>query len=154
MARIKLDIPENLPFRTQLEIRVTDLNYGNHLGNDRVLSMMHEARMRFLASKGMNEIDAAGVSFIMGDCAIVYKSEGHYGQKMEVHVGAGDYARVSFDIFYRFVLADDEKVIAEGKTGIVCYDYKEGKVKAVPQELKEALGDLSAMELQKGNSEA
>lgn len=146
MGRIKLHIPPELPFRTVLPVRITDLNYGAHLGNDSVLSMMHEARARFLAHHGMSETDAAGVSFIMGDCAIVYKAEAFFGDELEVFVGAGEYSRVSFDIYYRFMLKGSEKVIAEAKTGIVCFSYEVRKVQAVPEALKNALGEVNSPE--------
>jgi len=146
MARIELDIPSHLPFVTRMPVRVTDLNYANHLSNDALLGMAHEARMRWFHHHGYTEIDAEGVSFIMADCAIVYKSEGFYGQELTVSVGVGDYSRVSFDIFYRFELEKKGKVVAEVKTGLVCFDYDARKVRSVPTALKEAFGDVRADE--------
>lgn len=144
MARIELDIPENLPFVTHIPVRVTDLNYANHLSNDAILGMAHEARMRWFKHHGYTEIDAEGVSFIMADCAIVYKAECFYGQELKVSVGVGDYSRVSFDIYYRFELEAESKVVAEIKTGLVCFNYEVKKVRTVPAALKEAFGDVRA----------
>ena len=48
MARIKLDLPERFPFSTELRVRITDVNYGGHMGNDSLLGLLHEARVRFL----------------------------------------------------------------------------------------------------------
>jgi hypothetical protein len=45
MPRLKLELPAGFPFRTTLTVRVTDLNYGNHLGNDALLGLLHEARV-------------------------------------------------------------------------------------------------------------
>lgn len=143
MARIKLKLPEKLPFETNISIRITDLNYGGHLGNDSLLSLIHEARIQFLASRGFTELDAGGASFIMSDCAIVYKSEGFYGQNLKVEVGAGEYSRVGFDIYYRFRISDESKLLAEAKTGIVTYNYAQKKVVEVPAKLKDLLGDCS-----------
>lgn len=141
MSRLKLDIPAHLPFVCHLQIRVTDLNYGAHLGNDKVLSLMHEARVQFFNHHGYSEVEAEGVSFIMGDCAILYKAEGFYGQRLRCEVGAGDYSRAAFDIYYRFVIEGEEKVLAEAKTGLVCFDYKTRKVQSVPAALRKGLGD-------------
>lgn len=140
MARITLTIPEILPFQTKLKLRITDMNYGGHLGNDVVLSLMHEARVQYLASFGFSEMDAAGASIIMGDCAIVYKAEGFYGQSLVAEAGAGDWGRASFDIYYRFTVEESGKVLAEAKTGIVCFDYSNRKVQSVPEKLIAALG--------------
>lgn len=144
MGRIKLDIPERLPFVTRFPIRVTDLNYAGHLSNDSILSMAHEARMQFFKHHGYTELAAEGTAFIMGDCAIVYKSEGFHGQMVKVSVGAGDYSRVSFDLFYRLELEDEGKLLAEVKTGLVSFSYEDNKVRRIPPALKEKFGDVTA----------
>lgn len=147
MARIKLSIPHDLPFQCSLPIRITDLNYGRHLGNDKVLSLMHEARAQYFESFGYKEDDAEGTSFIMGDCAIMYKAEGFYGQTLRCEVGAGDYTSVAFDIYYRFFIEGEDKLLAEAKTGLVCFNYDNRKVESVPEALKLALGDVTASPL-------
>ncbi len=48
MARIKLELPEHFEFTTRIPIRITDINYGGHAGNDSMLSIIHEARVQFL----------------------------------------------------------------------------------------------------------
>ena len=45
--KIKFKVPSKYHFETKLKIRVSDLNYGGHLGNDSVLSLAHESRVRF-----------------------------------------------------------------------------------------------------------
>jgi acyl-CoA thioester hydrolase len=48
MARIKIEIPEQFIFETQLKVRIGDINYGGHMGNDAVLTLAHQARIEFL----------------------------------------------------------------------------------------------------------
>ena len=48
MERIKISLPESFKFSTIMKIRITDLNYGGHVGNDSFLSLIHEARQQFL----------------------------------------------------------------------------------------------------------
>ncbi len=74
MARIKLELPENFPFDTELRVRITDVNYGGHMGNDALLGLLHEARVRFLAHHGLTELDIGGVGIIIADSVIVYQS--------------------------------------------------------------------------------
>ena len=52
MARLQLDPLPRYTFQVEMAVRVTDLNYGGHLGNDRLLSLVHEARVAFLAEHG------------------------------------------------------------------------------------------------------
>ena len=65
MPRIKIKLPEKFIFRTEIPIRITDINYGGHLGNDSLLSIIHEARVRFLKSLGYSESNVEGVGIIM-----------------------------------------------------------------------------------------
>ncbi len=143
MARIKLEIPERLPFETRFPIRITDLNYAGHLSNDKVLAMAHEARFQFFKHHGYTELSAEGTAFIMGDCAIVYKAEGFHGQMVKISVGAGDFTRVAFDLYYRMELEDEGKVLAEVKTGLISYSYEANKVRRIPEVLKEKFGDVT-----------
>lgn len=131
MARIQIDFPTQVQFSTQITVRITDLNYGNHLGNDSVLSLIHEARVRFLQYLGYSELDLAGVGIIMSDAAIQFKKEAFYGDVLTIEVATGDFSRVAFDIYYRLKIVDQE--IAVAKTGIVCFDYATRKVVAVPE---------------------
>lgn len=131
MARIKLDLPEAFPYRTTLTVRVTDLNYGNHLGNDALLGMVHEARVRFLAAMGYSELDVEGVGLLMADCAIVYKAQGHLGERLDIAVAAGDFTRTGCDFFYLLEKADGQEV-ARARTGLVFFDYATQSVRPVP----------------------
>ena len=132
MARIKLELPSSFIFSTQITVRISDVNYGGHLSNDAVLALMHEVRMQFLKHYKCTELDVFGTSLIMADTAIVFKAEGFYGDVLKAEVTPSDFARASFDLNYRFT---NEKgiEIARGKTGMVCFDYKNRKVVAVPE---------------------
>lgn len=134
MARIKLALPETYSFSTLIPIRITDLNYGGHVGNDTILSLLHEARIQFLKHHGYSELDLAGVSLIMGDVAIEFKSELFYGDGLKVYVTAFDFTRVGFDLAYK-LLSASEKPVALAKTGMVCFDYSKKKVVSVPEEV-------------------
>lgn len=132
MARIKLSLPENFSFSTQIPVRITDINYGNHLGNDAVLGILHEARMQFLKAAGYTELNLAGVGLIMADVAIEFKAEAFYGDVLTASVTAGDFSKIGFDLYYKLVKSETENVVALAKTGMVCFDYEKRKVVAVP----------------------
>jgi len=136
MARIKLQLPTLFHFSTEIDVRVGDLNYGNHLGNDVYLSMMQEARMRFFKKYGFSEMDLAGVSVIMGDTAIVFKQECFYGNVLKIEIAAAEFSARSFDLYYRFSKTADQSLVAEAKTGMVCFDYISRKTVEVPERFK------------------
>lgn len=131
MARVRLELPDELPFTTELTVRVTDLNYGGHVGNDTILAFAHEARARFLASHGLQELDIEGRGIIIADAVVVYRAESFFGERLCVHLGAADFNKYGCDIFYRFE-KQDGKEVARAKTGIVFFDYRERKVASAP----------------------
>jgi len=55
VPRIKLELPEIMVFSTEIPVRITDINYGGHLGNDSILSIVQEARVRFLNKYNYSE---------------------------------------------------------------------------------------------------
>ncbi len=142
MARIELHFPEPVAFTTNIVVSVMDINYGNHLGNDRVLGYLHEARIRFFESLGYLESDIEGVSLIQADTAVVYQSEAFYKDAIQINIGLGDFSRAGFELYYQLYNLTQQKNTALAKTGMVCFDYKERKVKSVPDKFKLACEKL------------
>ena len=101
MARIKIDLPETFSFSTSLAVRITDLNYGAHVGNDTVLSFIHEARVHYLQSLGYGELNLEGVGLIMADAALVFKNEIYYGDELLISIRGVEFSRVGFDLIYK-----------------------------------------------------
>jgi acyl-CoA thioesterase FadM len=141
MARIKIDMPEHFSFITYMPIRITDLNYGGHVGNDMILSIIHEIRVQFLQHYGYKEFDLEGAGLIMNDVAIEFKNEIFYGDKIKASVVAGEFSKVRFEIFYKLEKETAEKniLVANAKTGMVCYNYANKKIVNVPLTVIEKL---------------
>ncbi|HEX4957410.1 MAG TPA: thioesterase family protein [Lacibacter sp.] len=137
MSRIKLQLPQHFPFSTMIPIRISDINYGNHVGNDAVLSLIHEARVQFLAAHGFSELNCAGVGLIMSDAGIEFKKEIFYGDVITAHVAAVGFSSIGFDLYYQ--LETNNKAAVLAKTGMVCYDYEKKKLAQVPEIVKERL---------------
>lgn len=142
MPRIKIKLPEKFIFKTEIVIRVTDLNYGGHLGNDAVLSIAHEARLRFLKHLGYSELDVEGSGIIMSDAAIQYKGEGFHGDELIIEISVNDFTKTGCDFVYRLANKDTQKIIALVKTGIVFYDYNLRKVVSIPKNFIDKIESL------------
>lgn len=133
MPRIKLKPLDHYPFRTEFVVRTTDLNYGGHLGNDRLISLVHEARVAFLAEYRFSEKECGGVSLILADTAVNYQGEAFAGNLLQFEVAAGEPTRCGFRLFYRATRPSDNADIALVETGMVCFDYKTRKRASLPQ---------------------
>ncbi|MAT40613.1 MAG: esterase [Ectothiorhodospiraceae bacterium] len=143
MARVIIDIPNRVDFRTSIDVRITDLNYAAHLANNAVLGLAHELRMKFLAEFDASENEFFGVGLIMTDAAIVYKSQGYYGDTLDAEISCEIVSSVGFELFYRLKNAESGKEVARIKTGMVCFDYKANKIAKLPEEFRDALERLS-----------
>ncbi len=133
MSRVKLGLPDTFIYATDIRLRVSDINYGGHMDNNAVLSLVHEARVRFLESHGYSELDVDGVGIIMVDAVIQYKSEAFYGQTLTFEVSVGGISRIGCDIFYRISDRDTGREVARAKTGIAFLDYATRKPKRMPE---------------------
>ncbi len=141
MARVKLELPNQFSFSTTIPVRITDLNYGGHLGNDSILTLVHEARVQFLHTLGYSEMDLAGVGMIMADAAIEFKQEVFYGDQLLISIAAADFTSVGFDLYYKLEKQSSDKhiLVAVIKTGMVCFDYAHKKIARLPDNAKEKL---------------
>ncbi|MCX6142963.1 MAG: thioesterase family protein [Ignavibacteriales bacterium] len=139
MPRVKLALPAKTIFTTQIPVRVTDINYyGGHLGNDSLLSILHEARVQFLKKFGFTESNIDGVGIIMSDAVLVYKAEVFYGDVLTIEIGVDDLEAIGADITYRVLVG--EKEAARAKTGIVFFDYGNRKIVQTPPAFKDLFG--------------
>lgn len=139
MSRIQIDLPTAWLFQLRLTVRVGDINYGGHLGNDRVLGLAHEARVRWLAAIGLSEQDVGGPGLIMADAGLVFRGEAFLGDVLEISLGATEVRRSGFDLVCRMVRAGDGRDIALVKTGMVCFDYSLRRPARLPQALARIL---------------
>ena len=137
MARLKLDLPEQFPFSTELRVRITDVNYGGHMGNDALLGLLHEARVRFLTQYGFSELNICGAGIIMADSVIVYKSEAFPGEQLVLAVAVTDFNRYGCDFVYRVTEKTSGREVARAKTGIVFFDYQQRAIQKVPQPFRD-----------------
>ncbi len=142
MARVKLKFPANkLLFTTTIPVRIGDINYGNHVGNDAVLSIIHEARMQLLRSHGYDEMNAGGNGLIMADVMIAYRGEAFYGDELTVKLFAEEITGYSFDLLYHICTSRNgvNSDIAHAKTGMVCFNYNTREIATMTKELKALL---------------
>ena len=141
MARIKVVIPDNNIAAVHIRVRIGDINYGNHVGNDSFVALIHEARLQWLQQHNFTELDIAGTGLIMSDLAFEFKNESFYGDEISITLSAGEISGVSFDLFYQLTTERNNETIllAKAKSGMVCYDYQKKKVVAIPDVLKKML---------------
>ena len=140
MARIQIELPAQFPFVTELPLYTSHINYGGHLDNALLLTLVSEARVRFFKSLGYSELDVEGVGIVVADAAVQYKAEAFQGEVMVVRKAAGDFSKYGCDLLWQMSDQASGREIARGKTGIVFFDYRTRKVASVPAGFRARLG--------------
>ena len=137
MSRIRLNVAEKIFHTLELTIRVTDINYGNHLANDALLGLLHEARLNWFRSLGyQDERDLGGAGIILADAAIVFQSEAFLGETLQIELRISDISRVAFDLYYVVMAKSDSRPVATAKTAIVFFDYVTRKTAPIPADFR------------------
>ena len=139
--RVKISFQKPFTFSVTIPVRISDINYGGHVGNDSILSIVHEARMTFFKHHDQTEMNAGGVNLIMADSAVQYKGEAFHGDTILVEIYADNISSISFDLFYKLsTLREDKQLdIAYVKTGMICFDYSTRKIANMTETLENIL---------------
>ncbi len=141
MGRLKIEMPSQQLASVTIPVRISDINYGNHVGNDAFVSIIHEARLQWLIKNNYTELNFAGTSLIMSEIAIEFKNESFYGDTINITIYVGEISRVSFELFYTLSTQRDSMdfLLANAKTGMVCYNYETKKTVSIPDEIKKLI---------------
>lgn len=99
-----------------------------------MISMISEARARFLFEFGIRESDGNGVGIIVTDLATTYRAEAHARDQLLFEVGVMDFNKYGGDITFRITRPADGTLVAMAKSGFVFFDYRQSKVVQMPQE--------------------
>lgn len=133
MARVDIKLPDSLPFTTDVQLYLLHINYGGHLDNALLLTVVTEARMRYFQALGFKESDVEGLGIVIADAAVQYRSEAFQGEVMQVAMAAVEFNRYGCDLVWRMAERDTRREVARGKTGIVFFDYRQRKVAPLPE---------------------
>lgn len=133
MSRVHVSLPERFAFRTEIALYIGHINYGGHLDNALLLTVVSEARVRFFKSLGYTELDVEGVGLVMADAAVQYRSEAFHGETMVVEMSPANLHGKGFDLVYRMSDLATGREVARGKSGMLFFDYRQRQVVPVPE---------------------
>jgi acyl-CoA thioester hydrolase len=119
-------------FHKTLTVRVSDLNYGNHVGHQNYLSYFQEARVAYLNQFGYSEMDIGGCGIIMAEAGCKYKQALFLNDTIHVASTVVGFKSKGFTMAYQ--IERDHVVCAEGFTVNLGYDYQSKKVVRLPEE--------------------
>ncbi len=141
MSGVQIREHAHYPFRTELEVRVGDLNYAEHLGWDRLLGLAHQARLDLFEELGIKEMDLGDgkTGLVIVDAAVAYQGEAFLGDVLLFETCAFDSTSSSFRLAHRVRKTNDQKV-ALVEVGLVAFDYANRCPTSLPNALQMRLG--------------
>lgn len=145
MPRIRVDKPKNYVFLTELPVRISDINYGGHLGHDAVLPFTHEARVRFLNTLNYTEMDFGGPGIVLSGVMIEYINETFYGDTIRIKIAVSGFHKNGLDLVYQLENKDKDIPIARVLTSIIFFDYEIRKVVRTPAEVINKIENLPSI---------
>ena len=85
-------------FKCVMETRISDINYGNHLDFTRLISLVQEARLRFLGEFGLTDLNLdENHGMMVKDIAAEYNNEVRWGDQLEFTINCErDGAKIVF----------------------------------------------------------
>ena len=139
MQKLEFELPDQWLYQINLDVRISDINYGGHMGNDAFLRIAHESRLLFLKEYGFSEIDVGGCGLIMSDATLRFQNEAFHGDRLLVQLGINAFTRTSLDMVYCITRA--ETPIALLKTRLVFFNYASRKISRMPDQFRSAILD-------------
>ncbi len=132
MPRIKLIEQESYEFHYRAKLQPRDINYGGHLGNDSLVSLLGAARVNMLYTMGMSEgqLGDGETGVIMSDLAVNFKAEAFMLEEVVIDTHIGEFSRTGFRIFHR--LKKEAVLVALAETGMITFNYSIRKIAPVP----------------------
>ena len=122
-------------FKFNYTIKQEDLNYGNHVGNERALLFFQWTRESFLRQNNLSETNIGdGSGFIQVEATVQYKKQLFLNQKIEVRITKIEIKGLK--IIFEHEIYNGQDLVITGTTTVLAYNYEEQKVKKVPANFK------------------
>ena len=132
MPRIRIEMPTEFSFTTEMPVAIGDVNYGQHMGNDAFLRFAQEARLRFLAQYGWSEKQIEGpIGLIMTNAVISYRAQAFHGDTLTIEIAVTEITRTGYQLTYRFTNQTGADIV-HLTTGLAFFDYSAGRIAKTP----------------------
>ena len=146
MSRIQFPALASGIFSTELEVYQSLINYGGHLDNALMLTLVSETRARFFKTLGYTEVDVEGFGIVVADAAVQYLSEAFHGDILRFTMDAQDFNKYGCDLVYQGTEIQCGREVVRGKTGIVFFDYRQRRIHTPPPQFLQRLQQMRLLQ--------
>jgi acyl-CoA thioester hydrolase len=125
-------------FAHQIEVRFRDCDAMGHVNNAVYFTYMEQTRFAYwrelLRARG-----GAPPRMILARAECDFRAPALFGETLEVRMRAVSIGRTSFSAEYEIVNARDRRVLAEGRSVQVMYDYERSRPIPLPDDVRERI---------------
>ena len=130
------------PGHLAVEATLRDTDLVGHVNNGVYLNWFEEVRTRYVVDR-IGRLAAGKVSFIMASAALNFRSPVQLLETVDLYCGPVRVGNKSWDLAYEFRARSDGRLVCDGSSVQVQYDYETRSSVAVPDDWRRAfLEDL------------
>jgi acyl-CoA thioester hydrolase len=134
--------------RFALVTRYSDYDTKGHVNNAVYLTYFEWARVQawqnfVVREAGITGADASDPPLIVAEARVKYVSPANIGVPLAIEISLKEMRTKGFSFAYRIVASEEnDRLVAEGDTVQVAYDYSAGRTMPIPPALKRALEEM------------
>ena len=129
----------------RIKVRFRDIDVMGHVNNAVYLTYLEEARMHYYQTV-MADTSMGMGSFILAGVTINYRSPSVLGEEMDVAIRVAEMRVSALTYAFRMTDATTGRLVADGTTTLVSYDYGEGRSVEIPESLRDAVCAFEGLE--------
>jgi acyl-CoA thioester hydrolase len=126
-------------FISKYKVRISDINYGGHMGNERALVAFQQARIEWLETLGLSEISIGeDKGLIQRRANVEYLKEVSLGEVLDIKICPAE-IKGSYFVLAHEVRNQEGVRVLTGNVTLGSFDYNSKKLARIPSKLKEIL---------------
>jgi len=126
-----------MEYFTDIEVRFADLDAYRHVNNATYFTFLETARINLFREKFAEQLQS-GLLFLVAEASCRYLQPIGLNDRVTIGLRCDKVGRSSFTLGYR-ITDGSERLFAEAQTVMVCYDGKNQKSVAIPDNLRQTL---------------
>lgn len=129
-------------FQIEIPVRISDINYGGHLGHTELIKITHHARVKFFADNSLQEQDLNGAGIIVKSIQATYKAESFFDELLHISIYLQKIDKASCEFRYEISKKDNQEVATVLET-VLFMNYATRRIVRVPRVIHELKNNLN-----------
>ena len=128
-----------MSLRFPLALRYNDFDTKGHINNAVYLTYFEMARERAWIDRVQGDKD---FPFVVAEARIRYVSEGMIGDSLDIEISTSEIRTKAWVWSYTIRNVEDDRVVAEGNTVQVMFDYDARQSAPIPEHIRKGLQEV------------